>query len=510
MENKKCKWIAVLAIVLLVGSILAGCRSSGDNQDTSKETASPAAAKGSVKFTLMANLQTPEISSDKIEKFIEEKTNSQIEIQWVPDGSYDEKFQAAFATGALPQAVFLKNASSFVLMRAAIKNDQFWEIGPYLKDYPNLSKLDPKILENTKVNGKIYSLYQERQPARSGLVFRKDWLDKVGMSVPTTTEEIYRVLKSFKDADLAGGGRTIPLVDRNDLVYGSFKTIATMFGTPNGWGLVSGKLTPDFMTQGYMDTLKFYKKLHQEGLINMDFPVTSKTDQENLLFTGRSGMLVGNMTGTKTLQDKTVPNFPNAVYDVSNDLKGPDGKQITWGAGGYGTILLFPKSSVKTETELKAILGVFDKFFDKELADVLKFGLKDQNHYTVDADGKIVASTDAKLIDKEVRPYVSIALAETTNVSPQKYTSPVQEKANNLANDAVKFMITDPTASLDSVTYAERGTKLQEQVRDATYQFILGKIDENGFKSAIDKWLKDGGQKIIDEYNEQYASINKK
>ncbi|MNC44416.1 Lipoprotein LipO precursor [compost metagenome] len=165
---------------------------------------------------------------------------------------------------------------------------------------------------------------------------------------------------------------------------------------------------------------------------------------------------------------------------------------------------------MKNETELKAILGVFDKFYGKELADVLKFGLKDQNHYTLDADNKIVSSTDTKLLEKEVRPYLNMALAETTNVSPQKYASATLEKANNLSNEAAKFMITDPTAALDSATYAERGTRLQEQIKDATYQFIMGKIDEAGFKAATDKWLKDGGQKIVDEFNEQYAAINKK
>jgi putative aldouronate transport system substrate-binding protein len=508
--KKNWVWAAPLTVVL-AGSVLAGCGNEEDEGAVKEPSSSagPAAPAAPAKFTIMANLQTTEVPSDKLEKFIEEKTNSQIEIQWVPDGSYDEKFQAAFSTGTLPQAAFIKNAASFVLMRSAIKNGQFWEVGPYLKDYPNLSKLDPKVLENTKVNGKIYSLYQERQPARAGLVYRKDWLDKVGMKVPTTTDEIYQMLKKFKEADLAGGGRTIPLTDRNDLVYGSFKTIATMFGTPNNWGLVNGKLTPDFMTKGYMDTMKFYKKLHEEGLINKDFPVTSKTDQENLLFTGRSGLLVGTMSGTKTLQDKTVTNFPEAVYDVANDLKGPDGKPVAWGSSGYGTILLFPKSSVKTEAELKAILGVFDKFYDKEMADVLKYGLKDQNHHTVNADNKIVPGTDTKLIDKDVRPYLSIALAETTNVTPQKFPSEVQDKANRLSNEAAKFMVTDPTASLDSPTYAELGARLQDLIKDGTYQFILGKIDENGFKAVTDKWLKDGGQKIVDEYNQEYTRLSK-
>jgi putative aldouronate transport system substrate-binding protein len=510
MASKRFKMISGICAFAVAATALAGCGNSepaattpaaGTGAKEGAATPAPAPA-GPVKFTMMANLQTPEVPSDKLEKLLEKATNSEIDIMWTPDGSYDEKVQAGFATGSLPQVVYLKNAASFVLMRDAMKNGQFWEIGPFLKDYPNLSKLNPQILESTKVGGKIYTLYTEKQPARSGLIYRKDWTDKLGIQAPKTVDDIYNMLKKFKEADLAGGGKTIPLADRNDLVYGSFKTVAMMHGTPNNWGEVGGKLVPDFMTKGYMDTLKFYKKLHSEGLINQDFPVTSKTDQQNMMYTGRSGLYIGTMGDSKTMSEKTVANVPEAKYEITNDLVGPDGKNVTWGLSGWGTVVLFPKTSVKTEKELKEILGVMDKFFSPEVANLLKFGTEGE-HHTIE-NGKVKASTDSKLIEKEVRPYLNIALAESTNVKPVIYTTEIAEKANNLSNKAVEFMVTDPTSSLESKTYTEKGVRLQDTIKDATYQFMLGKIDEAGFQAAVEKWKKDGGQAIIDEYNSQY------
>ncbi|MDF2646879.1 MAG: family 1 extracellular solute-binding protein [Paenibacillus sp.] len=500
MTKKK---VAIILSALTAVSMLAGCASKTDTGSEAAKATSEA-PKGPVKISIMADLQTTEVPSDKLEKVLEQKTNSELDIQWVPDGSYDEKFQAAFATGSLPQVVYLKNAASFILMRDAIKNNQFWEVGPYLKDYPNLKSLNQKILNNTAVSGKIYSLYQERQPARAGLIYRKDWADKLGLSAPKTVDELYNMLKKFKEADLAGGGKTIPISDRNDLVYGAFKTLSMYFGTPNGWGTQDGKLVPDFMSKGYMDTMKFMKKLRDEGLINQDFPVTSKTDQQNLMYTGRSGLYIGTMGDVKGFQEKTVKNIPEAQYEVTNDIQGVDGKNITWGLSGYGTVVLFPKSSVKSEQELKNILGVMDKFYSPEIADLLKYGLKDEHHTL--KDGKVVPSTDSKLIEKEVRPYLNMALYETTNITPSFYALPALEKANNLANEAVKFMVTDPSVSLDSKTFNEKGARLQDQIKDATYQFIMNKIDEAGFQSAVKKWQNDGGQKIIDEFNEQFKN----
>lgn len=494
------KYVSMACILAVATTLAAGC---GKAEEGSQASDGSNASTGPVKITIMANLQTPEVPSDKIEKLVEQKTNSELEIQWVPDGSYDEKFQAALATGTLPQVSYLKNNASFTLLRDAIKSGQFWEVGPYLKDYPNLSKLDQNTLKNTAIEGKIYTLYQERQPARNGLIYRKDWADKVGVSAPKTIDDVYTMLKKFKEADLAGGGKTIPLTDRNDLYYGSFKTFSMYFGTPNGWGEQDGKLVPEFMTKGYMDTLKFFKKLRDEGLINQDFPVTSKTDSENLLYTGRSGLSIGAMGSVKSYTDKTIKNFPDAVYDITNEIQGPDGKNVTWGLGGFGTLVVFPKTSIKSEKELKNILSVMDKFYSPEIADLLKYGSKEEGHYTL-KDGKVVTSTDIKVTEKEVRPYLNIALYETTNITPPLYSMKAQEKANDMANAAVKFMVSDPTITLDSKTNNEKGARLADIIKDATYQFIMGKIDEAGFQNAIKKWQNDGGQQIMTEFNEQY------
>ncbi|WP_438444068.1 extracellular solute-binding protein [Gorillibacterium sp. sgz5001074] len=491
------RWGAAGLSVALAGSLLAAC---GKEEG---EGGSGSAQEAPLKLTVMANLSTPEVPADKIEKLIEEKTNTQLEIQWVPDGSYDEKFQAALATGALPQAAYLKNNASFAPLRETMKNGIFWEIGPYLKDYPYLSKLNPETLRNISVDGKVYSLYQERPLARQGIIYRKDWADKLGLPEPKTTDDLYNMLKKFKEADLGGAGKTIPLADRSDLVYGSFKTLSSYFGTPNGWFEKDGKLAPEFTSEGYLTTMKFLKKLHQEGLINQDFPITSKTDQQNLMYTGRSGMYIGSMPDVESMIERTLPNVKEARFDVINRITSPaNAKPSTWALPGFGTMVLFPKSAVKSEAELKRILSFFDKLWSPELATMMRYGVEG-DHYTL-KDGKVVVTTDAKIKDKEQRAYTTMALADTTNVKPALYATEAREKAAKLELEAVSFAVSDPTYSLNSKTFNEKGGRLQEIIKDATYKFILGNIDEKGFNDAVQKWKNDGGAAIIDEFNQQY------
>lgn len=507
------KWGSAISAAAVLASLLAGCSgkdhepesaNAGTAQPSGSAPASATADAKPLKFTIMADLHTPEVPTEDVLKLLEEKTNTDITIQWVPDGSYDEKFQASLATGTLPEAAFIKNQSSIALVRSAVESGQFWEIGPYLQDYPNLSKLNQDVLNNTKIDGKIYTLYQERDLARSGVIYRKDWADKLGLSEPKTTDDIYKMLKAFKEADLAGSGNTVGLADRNDLVYGSFKALSSWFGTPNGWGEADGKLVPDFMTQGYMDTMKFIQKLYKEDLINKDFPVTSKTDQQNLMYTGRAGMYIGNLPDVKTMQEKTSKNVPEAQYDVTNTIAGPDGKPGLWAVPGYGSLLMFPKSSVKDEEQLKKLLGVFDKFFDPEVANLLKYGIEGK-HYSMQ-DGKVVPISDVKVLEKEATAYLGLALADFTNITPSLYTLPVMEKANNLVKAAADFAIPDPTAALASKTSIEKGARLQDIIKDATYQFMIGKLDESGFQAAVQKWQDQGGADIIKEFNEAYTN----
>ncbi|WP_284641070.1 extracellular solute-binding protein [Paenibacillus silviterrae] len=502
------KQVSIALASTLAVSMLAGC--AGGKQD-SKNAAGGEAAKGPTKISIMANLHTPEVPAPDIEKLLEEKTNTELDIQWVPDGSYDEKLNASFATGTLPQAVYMKNQTSLIMFRDAIRNNQFWEIGPLLKDYPNLKNLDPAVLNNTSVDGKIYALYQERPLSRQGVIYRKDWADALGIGTPKTTEDLYNMAKAFKekDPDKNGKNDTIGFTDRNDLVYGAFKTVASWFGTPNGWGVKDGTLYPEFEDPAYIETMKYIQRLHKEGLINQDFPVTSKNDQQNLFTTGKAGIYVGSMADVVSLHQKMVTVNPNINLDVANDIKGPNGKFAVWSIPGYGSAVIFPKSSVKTEAELKQVLTFYDKLMSPELSNLIYYGLENK-HYTL-KNGKAEVTSDTKLQEREVKAYQALQIGgiSTVKMLEPLFTLPAKEKAEQLILENNKSLIHDPTAPLDSKAFTEKGARLQDIIKDATYKFILGNIDEAGFKKEVEKWKKEGGEQIIKEFNESYKKAKK-
>ena len=69
--------------------------------------------------------------------------------------------------------------------------------GKYLKDYPNLSKMNKLINKNASIDGKLYGIYRERPLSRQGIVIRKDWLDNLGLDMPFPSIEAFLLISLF-------------------------------------------------------------------------------------------------------------------------------------------------------------------------------------------------------------------------------------------------------------------------------------------------------------------------
>ncbi|TXK84526.1 extracellular solute-binding protein [Paenibacillus sp. N3.4] len=450
----------------------------------------------------MAPLNTADTPPDTIIKELEKLTNTKLTYQFFPADTYEEKLNTTFATGALPQVTYLKNQATFIQMKSAIRDGQFWEIGPYLKEFPNLSKLKSTTNDNTKVDGKLYTLYRGVDIARQGLIYRKDWADKLGLKAPTNLDELYAMMKAFTENDPDGNGKkdTIGLTDRNDLVYGAFKTVAAWSGVPNNWGVKDGKLQPEFTFPEYIATMDYFKKMRDNGVINKDFAATSKTDQQKLFTNGTAGMYIGAMTDVSTLNKDLIKNVPTAVVDVHSMVAGPNGKFAAWALPGFANVAVFPKSAIKTEAELKKVLAFFDKMMTPEVANLVNWGIKDANYSVIDNKAK---KLDEDKWTREVKAFTDLAIGDEDTSG--RYlgipTIPASGKADELKIANLKFAIQDPVAALDSKTYLEKGAQLQEVIKDATNKYIYGSIDKAGFEKAIEDWKNRGGNKIIEEYN---------
>ncbi|THF83544.1 extracellular solute-binding protein [Cohnella fermenti] len=477
---------------------LSACSSASTAKQGQEENARPV-------LTVMAPLHFPNTPDAGLVDKLEELTGTTLSIEWVRDEIYTDKMNTALTTNSLKKATFAKY-TDYILMKNSIRSGAFWEIGPYLDDYPNLKRLDEDILKQTAVDGKIYGLYTERPSSRQGIILREDWLDALGLKKPETIDGLYEVLRQFTNGDPDGNGLsdTIGLTDRDDLVFGAFKTLSSYFGTPNDWAVEGRRFVPEFETQGYMDTMNFMRKLYDEKLINADFAITSKDVQRNLLIRGKAGAYIGSMSDVARLASEARRINPDARFTLVNRIEGTDGYKV-WSIPNFNGLYLFSKTAIRTEEELREILAFFDRTMDADVANLMRYGIEGR-HYELEGGEIYLPEESSQLRVDEVASLYTLMIADLSNPNVMKVAEQeeLSELADRLIEDNEKFIVRDPTVGLESPYYDQYGVELSKIVTDATYNYILGRLDEDGFRKEIAKWRANGGDKIIAEYEAAY------
>nr|WP_028549519.1 extracellular solute-binding protein [Paenibacillus sp. UNC451MF] len=498
------KSVAVLSTAVLTAGIAAGC-GEGANSKTSQTTAN---SPFNLSMALMQVGDPPNKGND-IEQAIEKYTNTKLDIQWIPQSAFDDKVNVMIAANEMPKIMKVNYVPTTI---SAIQSGLFWEIGPFLKNYKNLSVQNPQYFDNISVEGKIYGIPNFRDIGRAGIVYRKDWFDSMGLKLPTTVDEWYNVLKAQTQNDPDKNGKndtfgTVLFKKYNEGTQPVITRIAVSQGAPNRWGVENGKFTPEFMTKPYYDVLKMFRKLYEEKSINQDFAVFDDSEAIKLMDSGRVGMkLNGVYNNGKSYQDKLVKSAPTGEYDVA-PFTGPQGIRLAGEPGNFG-FLAIPKTSVKTEEELKKVLAFLDMLMDPEMSTLQLRGIEGKHYKKVDGDK--TEFTDLTAYQRDVKPYRdNLVNIEGYNVAEQKDT-PLGEKGTKMTRENIKYAIPNPALTLTSATVSERGKELDQMIWDAQTRYIMGKIDDAGWQAEIDKWLKAGGDNVIKEYEAAYAKTGKK
>jgi putative aldouronate transport system substrate-binding protein len=496
----------LLCLVMLLLTALTGCETRANN-----ETASPGQAAGAdgktqtpKELSMMLSLfvAEPPKEDNDVWKKLEEFTGTKLKVTWVPSSAYNDKVNATIASGEIPQILLVTNDRSPSIINA-VRSGMFWEIGPYLKDYPNLSKLNEQVLKNIAVDGKVFGLYRGRPIPRNGVILRKDWLDKLGLEEPKTVEQLVSVIRSFAKNDPDGNGKADTYGLAEDKGLTSFANMVVYKGGPNGWEVKDQRVSPDFMSAAYMDTLKLYRELYAEKVINQDFAAV--TDRYTMVTKGVSGLHVATLTDVLNRMGDFAKLHPEGKWDVLLRVEGPQGIR-TPATSGYNGVFMFPKTSVKTEAELKQVLAFYDRLSEREMTDLMVWGVEGK-HYKLE-DGKPVW-TDKDAYTNFARPFYQMSILDETTEATEGKLDPLTAKINKMYREETAIAISNPTWSLLSQTATERGVELQKIIDDARTKFIMGAIDEQGWNKAVEQWSSSGGSKMIEEYTAEYAKMPK-
>ncbi len=402
---------------------------------------------------------------------------------------------------------------------SAAKAGAFWNLEDYIFDetkYPNLSKANRDVLKQVTVDGHIIGLYRARPIGRNGFGYRKDWADKLGLSAPETVEDIYNMAKAFTEQDPDGDGQKNTYGLCLCKYTGPIDIIQTWFGAGNAWVERDGKLIPSHMTDEYWEAVNYVKRMYDEGLVYSDWAIRDTNTWADGVKNGECGMMLDVLDSSRRIWDYFVNNNIPAVNGdeiasmgfVGAIAKEKGGQPTITATTGMNGFFMITKGA-KTEADLEACLTYLDKMCDDEMMTLADHGLEGigyemQDGYLVDIN------TDWTPAQK---PHTG--LNQTVCYIPEQAARNPQVKKNErtileeqIKADNVNYAVFNPASGYlaGSDTYALNGATLDTALKDARTQYICGEIDEAGFRSAMDTWLAQGGQQIIDEVNALYQA----
>ncbi|WP_240420827.1 ABC transporter substrate-binding protein [Paenibacillus periandrae] len=347
------KWTTITMAALLLA---AGC-SDGKEQGATKKDL-PAVAEGpsteagtfplvkdkiTLKVLAVKNPSVQDYSTNEFTKWYEEKTNVKIEWQFATPQDRQEKLNLVLATNDLPDMIIgfgVSPAQQMVYgqqgLFIALNNliDKYGvETKKTLEKYPEIKQA------TTAPNGNIYSLSSiDRNPhtmLQQKMWINTEWLKKLNLDMPTTTDEFEKVLKAFKEKDPNGNGKAdeIPMIGGvQEKLTGldSFLMNSFILNDLNADQLIfddKGSIEVNFNKPGFKKGLQYLNKLYAQGLIAPESFTQNNDQMKSLVENGdaRVGVIssfipqvFSNITGKRWLDYKTVP-----------PLKGPDGLQQT-------------------------------------------------------------------------------------------------------------------------------------------------------------------------------------
>lgn len=247
-----------------------------------------------------------------------------VHIEWIPiiEGNTTEKV-ATMLAGDLPD-VFLGLVNDTMIQQ---NPSLFVQTEDLIEKYcPNIfatyeAHVDGWRTFLTYPDGHMYGLIANyRANPNNGINgtmwIRQDWLDNLGLAMPTTLAELEEVLKAFRDQDADGDGDTtdeIPWDWCQKHYAAKWYEVAHMFGsTLEGDGMfdiVDGKITPAAKDDSFRATLEYMNYLCKEGLLNIE-GVTQENDQYTAnISSGDVGVFTGWAPYTYTSDAQLQANF---------------------------------------------------------------------------------------------------------------------------------------------------------------------------------------------------------
>lgn len=519
MKVKLSIKILALALSVVMAVSLVACGSSdntvpnnssaGTENTGVSNAATPADTTERPKITVLTNINVDtegtDVNDNDYIKYVEDKTNVDIELINDTSSSYTQKLYTVMASNNLPDAVMLMGDTQRADLARFAEEEMLVNLDGYVKNYPNLSKnIKQEAWNVAKYNGSIYAVPFQRYDSTPYMTFvRKNWMEALNIDPAkiVTIDDWYNMLKRFvtDDPDKNGKKDTIGITATTSGTHFTNFTFLDSFGAAKD-KYVNGELLPNYILPEYKDWLKFMNKLYSEGILDPNFIVDDPSTLWDKVVSDKYGSFLW-FWGLTEYQSK---GYDRSDYVAMKPPVHKDGSPASYVYSSPNRHMM----AITTECKnVDAVLKVWDWAASDE-GGVFIFAGVEGKDYTV-KDGKITLLDDRK--GKNIGWRQLTLGVQQPNVDHEPIYSILKQSYGEqgmhdltLANECGSYN----TLSLYCPTFSELSKyDFTKAVQEFTDKAIIGDINIDAeWDSYVANWRKNGGDEKIKLSTEWYKN----
>lgn len=466
-------------------------------------------------------------------KKIEEITGVDVKFTTVNMESYDTNYQLMIASGDFTDLVagasqqytstsqMLEDGVAIDLMEYEEYLPNFWNALNHYDEYKTIAITQDGTMPEIICIADDYKV-------QSGMQIRKDWLDKLGLDVPETIDELHEALLGFVNE--CGADRALLLTGSTQLtgtgIVGGFGTIGYDGDTVNMY-VKDGEVRNGFLDESYRDYMEMMAQWYSEGIIAQDFatesndPFTSNADRyisggNAGVWTSMSDNMDSNMlTGKDANPEYQIAPMAQPMLEAGEIFHFGDSRI---GANAMGKSVAITEDCEDVELACKWL----DFFFSDEGIKYANYGLEGVS-WNYNADGEpeldLDALTDGFPMISFGMTYYTLACVATLQDFDRQFGaySDLNLQAMDLWTETSDDLYTLPTqvelTTDESSEFSEIWSDLSTYANTEVFKFVMGdyNFDEDWDKfidQLKDMGLEDGVaiyQDAYDRYCEAYG-----
>ncbi len=490
-----------------------------------------------MKITVANYQMAPTDADGEMLKYYGDKFNADFQVINIDHQKYHELLNIKLAAGEVPDLMYLREAST---LTTYVKQGVLAKIDPALlkanapRLYKALEAYAPGYLDMGKVNGALYGIpaVNPTNVFRIPLVYRKDWMKKVGVTkTPETLAEFETLMYKFANEDPDGNGKKDTYgLSRDGLmaVFGAFGIVPFDEKT-NYWMLENGKVINATVSSQAKTALALLAKWYKDGILDPEFITGENQGGYNKLshafikgrigFSTRGNYYHWTTAGAFDLIDENgkrqptpaVANGlelpaanPKAEIVFGMPLTGPTGKK---GIKQYNMLMNFftiGKLAEKTPGKIEKILQVLDESASDSFVErnTIQYGFKDKYWKLLDEETDTFAFIPP--YDKDTSYWSRIG-CELWITVPLPLKQPREQWAYKLGFDKYGIQSLIQVGLPKMMKY---DTELRKIRDEAFIGIITGSRPASSFDDFLKTYMAAGGADVQKEVNDYYDEMN--